>query len=63
MSHPNDETHYALARQVPDMARGFTVHTNYGDLQIEPEEAAAFIRLTKSVLMKRIAKSLKERYP
>ena len=63
MSHPNDETHYALARQVPDMVRGFTVHTNYGDLQIEPEEAAAFIRLTKSVLMKRIAKSLKERYP
>lgn len=63
MSHANDDTHYALAKQVPDMARGFTLHTTYGDLQIEPEEAAAFIRLTKSVLMKRIAKSLEERYP
>lgn len=26
---------YALAKQVPDMARGFTIHTNYGDIVIE----------------------------
>ena len=27
---------YALAKQVPDMARGFAIHTNYGDITIEP---------------------------
>ena len=26
---------YALSKQVPDMARGFTIHTNYGDITIE----------------------------
>ena len=26
---------YALAKQVPDMSRGFTIHTNYGDITIE----------------------------
>ena len=27
---------YALAKQVPDMARGFTIHTTYGDITIPP---------------------------
>lgn len=27
---------YALAKQVPDMARGFTIATNYGDITIPP---------------------------
>lgn len=27
---------YALAKQVPDMHRGFTVSTNYGDITIPP---------------------------
>lgn len=27
---------YMLNRQVPDMARGFTISTNYGDVVIEP---------------------------
>lgn len=27
---------YALTRQVPEMPRGFTVTTNYGDIVIEP---------------------------
>ena len=27
---------YALAKQVPDMARGFAIHTNYGDITIPP---------------------------
>lgn len=30
------EISYALAKQVPDMNRGFTIHTTYGDLVIEP---------------------------
>lgn len=35
-----DELTYSLAKQVPDMARGFTIHTNYGDLVIEAGAAA-----------------------
>lgn len=27
---------YALAKQVHDMARGFAIHTNYGDITIPP---------------------------
>lgn len=30
------EISYALAKQVPDMNRGFTIQTTYGDLVIEP---------------------------
>ena len=27
---------YALAKQVPDMARGFTIHTSYGEIAVVP---------------------------
>lgn len=30
------ELSYALAKQVPDMARGFTIATAYGDITIPP---------------------------
>lgn len=30
----------ALNRHAPDMARGFTINTNYGELQIEPGRLA-----------------------
>lgn len=33
--NPQD-INYALAKQVPDMARGFTIHTNCGDITIPP---------------------------
>ena len=33
----NEQTlRYALAKQVPDMERGFTVSTSYGDIVIPP---------------------------
>ena len=41
---------YALSKQVPDMLRGFTIHTNYGDIEIEPEYAEAFRNLAADVL-------------
>ncbi|NCU32860.1 MAG: hypothetical protein EOM23_08020 [Candidatus Moranbacteria bacterium] len=41
---------YALSKQVPDMLRGFTIHTNYGDIEIEPEFAEAFRNLAADVL-------------
>jgi hypothetical protein len=31
---------YALAKQVPDMDRGFQIHTNYGDITIPPGRIA-----------------------
>lgn len=45
---------YMLAKQVPDMARGFTVHTNYGDIAIRADEAQKFMRLTEKVVSDRI---------
>ena len=27
---------YALAKQVPDMARGFSIHTGYGEITVVP---------------------------
>lgn len=27
---------YALAKQVPDMSRGFTIQTSYGDITVPP---------------------------
>jgi len=29
-----DEIGYALAKQIPDMSRGFSIDTNYGVIQI-----------------------------
>ena len=37
---------YALAKQVPDMERGFTIHTNYGEIVIEPGRHADAIAAT-----------------
>jgi hypothetical protein len=42
-----DEIGYALSKQVPDMARGVTVHTNYGELTLcgrDAERVAALVR-------------------
>ncbi len=53
MPHTTTETQklkYALSKQVPDMLRGFTIHTNYGDIEIEPEFAEAFRNLAADVL-------------
>lgn len=40
----NDQAiQYALAKQVPDMERGFTIATSYGDIAIPAGWAADFI--------------------
>lgn len=46
---------YSLARHIPDMARGFTIQTHYGDLVVAADEAPAFIRLTEKALKRRLA--------
>ena len=39
---------YALAKQVPDMARGFTIQTSYGEISVVPgplaEQLQALVR-------------------
>ena len=37
------EIEYALAKQVPDMARGFRISTSYGDIAIEPGWVASIV--------------------
>ena len=43
---------YSLLKRVPDMERGFSIHTIYGEIEISSEYAKAFIDLTKKVLLK-----------
>jgi hypothetical protein len=40
IAHQRQALEYALARQVPEMNRGFRVATNYGDIVIEPGKLA-----------------------
>ena len=35
-SDAEQQLSYALARQVPDMARGFSIHTAYGEIAVVP---------------------------
>ena len=34
MPTPEETLSYAIAKQVPDMSRGFTIQTNYGDITV-----------------------------
>ena len=49
---------YALAKQVPAMARGFTISTSYGDIEIAAEDAEAFQRLAKLMLNQKLANAI-----
>ena len=55
MSTEQERISYALAKQVPDMARGFTISTSYGDIQIDAENAEAFQRLAQLLLTNKLA--------
>ncbi|MBV5328105.1 MAG: hypothetical protein JZU65_10775 [Chlorobium sp.] len=48
---------HALIRQVPEMTRGFTIHTNYGDIEIDTEFAEQF-RILADVVLQRQLKRL-----
>jgi hypothetical protein len=49
-----DRLGYALAKQVPDMERGFTIQTNYGELRIDSEDAPRVARAVRSTLQKQL---------
>ena len=46
---------YALAKQVPAMERGFTIHTSYGDIEIDAEDAGRLAELTRTILLSKLA--------
>ena len=43
---------YFLSKCLPDMERGFSISTTYGEFDIPAEDAKAFIDLTNKVLLK-----------
>lgn len=48
------ELEYALAKQVPDMARGFTIETSYGRIVIEADQAPKIIRVARAALQREL---------
>ncbi len=51
-----DDLKYALAKQLPSMARGFEVATSYGTFTIEAEDSAPVIKVLKKILARKLAK-------
>ena len=45
---------YALAKQVPDMRRGVTLHTNYGDVTLCERDAERVAALVCKLLETRL---------
>lgn len=58
MSTEQNRLSYALAKQVPAMARGFAISTSYGDIQIDAEDAEPFQRLAKLMLNQKLANAI-----
>lgn len=46
---------YDLAKKVPDMRRGFRIETNYGEIDIDGEDAKTFAELVERLLKKKLA--------
>lgn len=59
MSDDIERISYALSKQVPDMARGFTIHTNYGDLEIDAADAELFVVIVEKKLEKKLLQAKK----
>lgn len=45
---------YALAKQVPAMEFGFSIHTNYGDITIRAEHAPAITKAVKKAVERQL---------
>ena len=50
-----DRLAYDLAKKVPDMKRGFTISTSYGDLYVWDEDAELFAALAERQLKRKFA--------
>jgi hypothetical protein len=58
MSTEQERISYALAKQVPAMARGFTISTSYGDIEVDADDAEQFQRLAKLMLTQQLANAI-----
>ena len=45
------DLHYSLSKRVPEMARGFTIVTNYGNICIDSADALPFIAATRTAIL------------
>jgi hypothetical protein len=54
MTTEHDRLGYALAKQVPDMGRGFSISTSYGEIVIEAEDADVIAGAVRMVLRRRL---------
>ena len=45
---------YALAKQVPDMERGFCIETSYGEIEIDADDAEVIAEAVRKVLRRRL---------
>ncbi len=59
MSNYTDNLEYSLAKQVPDMERGFSINTNYGGCFIEADDAAPIIKAVRAALERNLKTALK----
>jgi hypothetical protein len=57
MSFQTEKIQYALAKQVQDMERGFTIHTNYGDIFVDQDEGKAIITATRNLLERKLKRA------
>lgn len=54
MTSEHDRLSYALAKQVPDMERGFRISTSYGEIEIDAEDADVIAEAVRMVLRRRL---------
>lgn len=45
---------YDLSKKVPNMAKGFRIQTDYGDISISAADAPAFVELAEQAMIKKI---------
>lgn len=59
MSYYIDSLSYSLAKRVPDMARGFVIQTNYGDIGIDADIAAPIQKAVEKALKRELRRAEK----
>ena len=59
MSYHIDNLFYSLSKRIPNMERGFSISTDYGEIHIDGEEGRTIITATRKLLERKLAKAEK----
>lgn len=51
-----EDLEYALAKQLPSMARGFEIATSYGTFTINAEDSAPVIKAVSKIIERKLAR-------